>query len=106
MRSSEGPVGTGKHKNSQRFIQRGPALGALLARETQIRISRSPMPYGSHMPDADGSFAVVLEPATQQFIDVLVAAGGPSIYTLSPEEARAVFVAAQADPVGKPAALI
>jgi acetyl esterase len=58
------------------------------------------------MPDTDRSFAAVLEPVTQQFIDALVAADGPPIYALKPEEAREVLAAVQADPVGKPAALI
>jgi acetyl esterase len=43
----------------------------------------------------------VLEPATQKFIDGLVAAGGPPIYTLSPEAARKVLADAQAGPVAK-----
>jgi acetyl esterase len=37
-----------------------------------------------------------LETVTQQFIDALTAAGGPPLYTLSPEAARAVLVGAQA----------
>jgi acetyl esterase len=45
-----------------------------------------------------------LEPVTQQFIDTLTAAGGPPIYTLSPEAARAVLAGAQAQPVAKPPA--
>jgi len=36
-----------------------------------------------------------LEPQTQKFIDSLVEAGGPPIYTLSPLEARAVLAGAQ-----------
>jgi acetyl esterase len=43
----------------------------------------------------------VLEPDTQKFIDGLTAAGGPPIYTLSPDAARAVLADAQAQPVAK-----
>jgi acetyl esterase len=52
------------------------------------------------------SGSIVLEPATQDFIDQLTAAGGPPIYTLSPADARAVLAGAQALPVDKPAARI
>jgi acetyl esterase/lipase len=58
--------------------------------------------FFSHASFADP----VLEPATQKFIDGLVAAGGPPIYTLSPEAARKVLADAQAAPVAKlPAAI-
>jgi acetyl esterase len=50
---------------------------------------------------AAGSAAPVLEPATQKFIDALAAAGGPPIYTLSPDAARDVLAGAQAQPVTK-----
>jgi acetyl esterase len=50
--------------------------------------------------------APVLEPVTQQFIDSLVAAGGPPIYMLSPAAARGVLAGAQSAPIGKPAASI
>lgn len=43
----------------------------------------------------------LLEPRTQAFIDALNAAGGPPLYTLSPEAARAVLADAQAAPVQK-----
>jgi acetyl esterase/lipase len=43
----------------------------------------------------------VLEPTTQKFIDALAAAGGPPIYTLSPDAARDVLAGAQAQPVAK-----
>ena len=50
--------------------------------------------------------APVLEPTTQKFIDALAAAGGPPIYTLSPDAARDVLAGAQAQPVAKlPAAI-
>ncbi len=52
------------------------------------------------------SGSVVLEPATQAFIDSLAAAGGPPIYQLSPAAAREVLAGAQAAPVDKPAARI
>jgi acetyl esterase len=39
--------------------------------------------------------AVVLEPAAQAFADALALAGGPPVYTLSPEGARAVLDEAQ-----------
>jgi acetyl esterase/lipase len=52
------------------------------------------------------SGSIVLEPATQAFIDQLTAAGGPPIYTLSPAAARAVLADAQAMPVEKPPARI
>jgi hypothetical protein len=45
--------------------------------------------------------APVLEPATQKFIDGLVAAGAPPLYTLSPEDARKVLISVQATPVTK-----
>ena len=52
------------------------------------------------------SAAPVLEPTTQKFIDALAAAGGPPIYTLSPDAARDVLAGAQAQPVAKlPAAI-
>ena len=47
-----------------------------------------------------------LEPRTQAFIDSLTAAGGPPLYTLSPDAARAVLVKVQDVPVEKPAAAI
>ncbi|HET6518285.1 MAG TPA: alpha/beta hydrolase, partial [Geminicoccaceae bacterium] len=50
--------------------------------------------------------APVLEPTTQRFIDGLAAAGGPPIYTLGPEAARAVLAGAQAGPVAAPAARV
>ena len=43
----------------------------------------------------------LLEPRTQAFIDSLSAAGGPPLYTLTPEAARAVLAQAQAAPVEK-----
>src|ERR1700720_2891195 len=46
----------------------------------------------------------VLEPQTEQFVDVL--ANAPPGYTLSPDGARSVFVRAQSIPVGKPSAQI
>jgi acetyl esterase len=48
----------------------------------------------------------VLEPRTQAFIDSLAAAGGPALYTLSPDAARAVLVKVQEVAVDKPAAMI
>jgi acetyl esterase len=45
-----------------------------------------------------------LEPVTQQFVDSL--AGAPTIYTLSPADARSVLARAQSAPVGKPSAQI
>jgi acetyl esterase len=43
--------------------------------------------------------AVVLEPAAQAMADALAAGGGPPLYTLSPDEARAVLDQAQAGSV-------
>ncbi|MGB3307437.1 MAG: alpha/beta hydrolase [Thermomicrobiales bacterium] len=43
--------------------------------------------------------ALALEPAAQSFADALAAAGGPPLYTLSPDEARAVLDGAQAGSV-------
>ena len=48
--------------------------------------------------------ALALEPVTQQFVDALAAGDTPPIHTLSPANARAVLVGAQAGPIGKPAA--
>jgi acetyl esterase len=45
--------------------------------------------------------APVLEPSTQRFIDALTAAGGPPIYTLTPNAAREVLASAQRQPVAK-----
>jgi acetyl esterase len=45
--------------------------------------------------------APVLEPTTQKFIDALEAAGGPPLYTLTPEAARDVLANAQSIPVTK-----
>jgi acetyl esterase len=47
------------------------------------------------------STAPVLEPCTQAFIDALSAAGGPPVYTLSPDAARATLTQVQAAPVEK-----
>jgi acetyl esterase len=47
-----------------------------------------------------------LEPVTQRFIDDLMAAGGPPVYTLSPAAARALLVRQQSVPVAKPDAHI
>jgi acetyl esterase/lipase len=49
---------------------------------------------------------IVLEPATQHFVDALSARGGPAIETLAPAAARAFLADAQAAPVGKPAARV
>jgi acetyl esterase len=49
---------------------------------------------------------VRLEPVTQRFIDDLMAAGGPPVYTLSPAAARALLVRQQSVPVAKPDAHI
>jgi len=46
----------------------------------------------------------VLDAATQQFVDALAARGAPSIYTLSPTEARKALAVVQSGCVGKPAA--
>jgi acetyl esterase len=43
--------------------------------------------------------ALVLEPAAQAFLDAVAAAGGPSIYTLLPKDARAVLNQLQAGDV-------
>lgn len=43
----------------------------------------------------------LLEPRTQAFIDSLNAAGGPPLYTLTPDAARAVLAEAQSAPVEK-----
>jgi acetyl esterase len=48
--------------------------------------------------------ALVLEPAAQAFADALAAAGGPPLYTLSPQDARAVLDRAQAGDVVMPPA--
>ena len=45
--------------------------------------------------------APVLEPSTQRFIDALTAAGGPPLYTLTPNAAREVLASAQRQPVAK-----
>jgi len=45
--------------------------------------------------------APVLEPETQKFVDSLAAAGGPPLYTLTPDAARDVLAGAQAIPVTK-----
>lgn len=42
-----------------------------------------------------------LEPGAQAFIDAVSAAGGPPIYTLAPDAARAVLAGAQSGPVAK-----
>ncbi|WP_266180368.1 alpha/beta hydrolase [Dyella humicola] len=52
------------------------------------------------------SAATPLEPATQKFIDGLAAAGGPPIYTLTPDQARKVLDDAQSGPVNVSAAHI
>jgi len=44
---------------------------------------------------------IILEPTTQKFIDGLVAAGGPPLYTLSADDARKVLTTVQTDPVSK-----
>ena len=43
-----------------------------------------------------------LEPITQRFIDDLMAAGGPPVYTLSPADARALLARQQSAPTAKP----
>lgn len=48
--------------------------------------------------------AASVEPQTKGFLDVLSAAGGPPIYTLTPEQARNLLAGAQAGKVAKPAA--
>jgi acetyl esterase len=44
---------------------------------------------------------IILEPTTQKFIDGLVAAGGPPLYTLSADDARKVLTTVQTAPVSK-----
>lgn len=46
--------------------------------------------------------APTVEPGSQAFLDALAKAGGPPIYTLAPEAARAVLAGAQAVPVARP----
>lgn len=48
----------------------------------------------------------ILEPTTQAFVDALNAAGGPPLYTLSPDAARKVLSDAQAKPIPKLNALV
>lgn len=48
--------------------------------------------------------APTVEPGSQAFLDALAKAGGPPIYTLTPEAARAVLAGAQAGPVARPEA--
>jgi acetyl esterase len=50
--------------------------------------------------------AVVLEPAAQALAAALAAAGGPPLYTLSPQAARAVLERAQAGDVAMPPAVV
>src|SRR5262249_59777164 len=61
--------------------------------------------HGGSLVNA-GSATPVLDPQTQAFIDSLSAAGGPPLYTLTPDAARAVLAGAQDVPVEKPAATI
>ena len=49
---------------------------------------------------------VVLEPAAQALADALAAADGPPLYTLSPQDARAVLDRAQAGDVAMPPAVV
>ncbi len=49
------------------------------------------------------AMAMNVEPKTQKFLDALAAAGGPPIYTLTPDGARKVLSGAQAGPVKAPA---
>ena len=49
---------------------------------------------------------MVLEPAAQALADALAAAGGPPLYTLSPQDARAVLDRAQAGDVAMPPAVV
>src|SRR4051794_40242493 len=48
----------------------------------------------------------ILDPTTQKLIDDLAAAGGPPLYTLSPQAAREGLVQIQSAPVDKPSAFI
>jgi acetyl esterase len=50
--------------------------------------------------------AVVLEPAAQALADALASGGGPPLYTLSPDDARAVLDKAQSGEVAMPPAEI
>lgn len=50
--------------------------------------------------------SVVLEPAAQALADALADSGGPPLYSLSPESARAVLDGAQSSPVTMPPAEI
>ena len=47
-----------------------------------------------------------LDPLTRQFVDALMAAGGPPVYTLSPADARALLAGQQSVPVAKPDVVI
>jgi hypothetical protein len=49
----------------------------------------------ANLPSAAAG-APILDPTTQHFIDALVAACGPPLYTLTPEAARKVLSDAQA----------
>jgi acetyl esterase len=66
-----------------------------------MTIYRTSLAAASTLMVATGALAApTLEPATQKFIDSL--AGSPAIYTLTPEAARNVLLAAQSGPVDLP----
>lgn len=46
-------------------------------------------------------YSAILEPSTRMFLQEVAAKGGPPIYTLSPEKARAVLNGVQSSPVSK-----
>jgi acetyl esterase len=84
---------------SQKFTTIGLSLiGTALMRELSTQMSKlSSMKVSSALADAP-----LLEPATQQFVDVIAA--GPAMVELSPNDARKLLADAQSGNIGKPAA--
>jgi hypothetical protein len=80
-------------------------LSSRLRRTGANYVSTQDDPEDRNMP-IDRMNGAILEPVTQRFIDALVAAGEPPVYTLSPTDARATLTRAQSVPIGKPDARI
>src|SRR5437762_2509418 len=86
---------------ADRISVRAPSLGRARA------VSAATAPGGDlhsgdvRMTTATPRTAAVLEPETQKFVGSLAAAGGPPLYSLTPDAARDVLAGAQAIPVTK-----
>src|SRR5438309_4827852 len=93
--------GPSSHRIARTVYPFAPLRSAVHGLSVRQRTRGRPHSGDLRMTTATPQTAAVLEPETQKFIDSLAAAGGPPIYTMSPDAARDVLAGAQAKPVAK-----